>query len=481
MNQTIIQLSATALASKIKNKELSVLQVLTAFLEQIEKQNPSINAISDLRSKSELLEEARAKDALLQTGQAVGPLFGVPIAIKESFLVKGLQCSNGNPSLRNYKAKEDAELVKRIKDAGGIIVGMTNVPLFCIDWQSTNFWNGQTNNPHDLSRVAGGSSGGSAAAVAANFTPISIGSDVGGSIRVPAHFCGIVGLKPTENLLPERGHLKNPNRPQGRRHVVASGPFAKTIDDLILMMRVLANHKKYPLAEIPAVDFEQSKWEGTNLKIAISETINQTEVDDEYLAIFRRFITKLKQQGHTMANDHPVYDEKAAYVACSEIVGFEMSVNGPKIAGMSLLMYAFIFLKYRDHWWAKGMANGQRLSSKKYAKALDFKDQLTDLYHSFLTQYDIWITPVCALEAYPHQKAGKPFVINRKKIPYTKAIASFTFTTAFSGHPIVVIPIGKKKNGMPVGIQIHAQKWQDKKLLEIAKYLGQFADNVVNA
>lgn len=117
------------------------------------------------------------------------------------------------------------------------------------------------------------------------------------------------------------------------------------------------------------------------------------------------------------------------------------------------------------------MAKGVRLSNAGYAKAIDVKDKFSDTYHTFLTKYDIWITPVCAIEAFKHQKAGKPFIISDKEVPYTKAISSFTFTTAFSGHPIVVIPIGKKKNGLPVGVQIHGKRWTDKRLLEIAQHL----------
>lgn len=479
MGKEIIALSAVEIAKKIKEKELSVVEVTLSFLDQIEKFNPIVNAISDIRTKDDILQEAKEKDHQLKMGMETGILFGVPITIKESFLVKGLKTTHGDPMLRNYIAEEDAELVKRLKDSGAIIIGMTNVALFCIDWQSTNFWNGQTNNPYDVSRVAGGSSGGSAVAVASGFGSLSLGSDAGGSIRVPAHFCGICGLRPTEDLLSNRGHLKYPNKPQGRRHIVVPGPFAKNVDDLMVMMHVLADHKKYPLAEIPDVGFASSSWSGEKLTIAISETINGVEVDKEYSDIFKAFVEKIKVTGHQCSVDHPVYDEQQAYVACSEIIGFEIGVNNPKVPLLSTFLYAFIRLKYRDHLWAKGMANGQRLSNTRYAKALDIKDRCTDIYQSFLTKYDIWITPVCGIEAYKHQKAGKPFVINGKKIGYTKAIASFVFTTGFSGHPIVVIPIGKKKNGMPVGIQIHSKKWTDKKLLDIAKHLEGFTKGFI--
>jgi len=480
MNKEIIELSATEIALKIKSKEISVTQTVNAFLERIEQINPLVNAISDMRKKEDLINEAKEKDLQIKEGKKLGVLFGVPITIKESFLVKGLKTTNGDPMLRNNIATKDAELVKRLKNAGAIIIGMTNVPLYCIDWQSTNFWNGQTNNPFNLSRVAGGSSGGSSVAVASSLTAISLGSDAGGSIRVPAHFCGICGLKPTEDLLSNRGHLKYPNKPQGRRHIVTPGPFSKNIADLILMMEVLADNRAYPLAEIPDVGFNNSQWNGEKLNMAISETINNTEVDKEYLSIFRAFINKIKKTEHTLTTEHPSYNEAEAYVACSKIIGFEMGVNSPKTPLLSTFMYSFIRLKYKDHLWAKGMAMGQRLTNTQYAKALDIKDKFADIYNAFLTKYDIWITPVCSIEAYKHQKAGKPFVINGNKIAYTKAIASFVFTTGFSGHPIVVIPIGKKENGMPVGIQIHSKKWTDRKLLHIAKYFENFTDKFIS-
>lgn len=480
MSEEIISLSASEIAFKIKSKEITVTQTVNAFLQRIEQINPLVNAISDIRKKEDILNEAKEKDLQIKENKNLGILFGVPITIKESFLVKGLKTTNGDPMLRNYIAKEDAELVKRLKNAGAIIIGMTNVAFFCIDWQSTNFWNGQTNNPFDLSRVAGGSSGGSSVAVASNLVPLSLGADAGGSVRVPAHFCGICGLKPTEELLSNRGHLKYPNKPQGRRHIITPGPFAKNIDDIILMMNVLADNQTYPLAEIPDVGFDKSQWSGEKLNIAISETINNTEVDKEYLTIFREFINKIKKTEHILNTDHPSYNEKEAYVACSKIIGFGIGVNNPKVPLLSAFMYLFIRFKYKDHLWAKGMAKGQRLTNTQYAKALDIKDEFTDTYNSFLIKYDIWITPVCSMEAYKHQKAGKPFVINGNKIGYTKAIASFVFTTAFSGHPIVVIPIGKKENGMPVGIQIHSKKWTDRKLLDIAKYFERFTDKFIS-
>ena len=471
MSKEITSLPATELARRIQQRELKVKEVILSFLEHIENVNPSINAISELRSKEDLLGEAEEKDVYLSEGKTPGPLFGVPITVKESIMVKGLKLTNGDPLLRKNVATEDAILVKRLKDAGAIIIGMTNIAFLSIDWQSTNFWNGTTNNPFDLSRTAGGSSGGSAAAVAANLSPISIGADAGGSIRVPAHFCGVYGFRPTENTLSNRGHLKFPKGPQGRRHMVTPGPFTNNIADIRLVMGIMTDNSNHHVSELPDIDFNSSYLEKEQLKIAFSEHINDVEIDQEYLSIFRSFIYSLTLANHTITRDHPVYNERKSYLTYNKIAGFENGVNFPKLPLINWLLYLFILIKYRDHRWALGMTKGVRLSNSDYAKAIDAKDDFSDVYHSFLTKYDIWITPVCAMEAFEHQKAGKPFIINNRKVPYTKAIASFTFTTAFSGHPIVVIPIGKMKNGLPVGVQIHGRKWSDKRLLEIAEKL----------
>ncbi len=480
MSKEIIELSAREIVLKIKNKDISVTQTVEAFLNRIEQINPIVNAICELRKKEDILNEAREKDVLIQKGEISGLLFGVPITIKDSIQVKGLKNSNGDPLLKNYIATEDAELVKRLKNEGAIIIGKTNTALYCMDWQSSNFWNGQTNNPYDLTRVAGGSSGGSAVAISSNLSALDLGADAGGSIRIPAHFNGIYGLRPTENYLSNRGHVKVLKKPQGRRHIITPGPFAKNVSDLILMMQVLGDNAKYRLPELPNIDFNHSQWDKQALNIAYSNTINLTEVDNEYLELFNNFISKIKNEPHRFKIDHPIYDEKKAYLECNKLIGFEIGVNFPKAPLLSTFMYSFFRLKYKDHLWAKGMALGLRLSNTKYAETIDYKDQFSEIYDAFLTTYDIWITPVCSIEAYKHQKAGKPFIVNGKKMPYTKALASFVFTTGFSGHPIVVIPIGKKENGMPVGIQIHSRKWTDKKLLEIAKYFETFTEAFVS-
>lgn len=469
----IVFLSAGEITAKIRSAELSVVETAMAFLAQIKVHEPAINAITHLRNEEEILEEARQKDEFLKTNKPTGSLFGLPMTVKDSFDVKGLITTVGHPLFRNNIATEDALLVSRLIEAGAIIIGKTNLPLFSIDWQSTNWWFGQTNNPYNLDRVAGGSSGGSAAALAAGFTPLELGSDIGGSIRVPAHFCGVCGIKPTEKALPNRGQSKFPGKPQGHRNLLVSGPMARSVGDLILAMEAIWNHKE-PVSEIPPVDFNMTGWDGSQLKIAFNPSINEVELDKDYLKVFYAFIKKIRQEEHTLIQDYPRYNEKEAFLTAGTLAGYDFDINMPQTPLRKTFLYSFIRLKYRSKAWAKGMAKGVGISAREYAKALNDKDVLSDLYTRFFRDYDIWLTPVCAVEAFKHQRAGKPFLINNKKVSYMDAIASFTFTTALSGHPIVVIPIGSTPAGMPVGVQIHAQKWHDKKLLEIAQYLEKF-------
>ncbi len=470
---------ATIIVNKIRNKEISVECVVKSFLERIEKYNPEINAVVSMRDKAQIILEAKEKDRQIAKGIVLGALYGLPITVKDSFSVKGLSLSNGHPAYKNYIATEDAELIKRLKNAGVIIIGKTNLPLFSIDWQTTNTWYGQTNNPYDISRVPGGSSGGSAAAVAMGFTPLELGSDAGGSIRVPAHFCGVCGLRTTEQALSNRGQFKFPGKPQGHRLLTVAGPIAKNVNDLLLVMPVLWDNGEL-LAEIPPVKFDSSSWDGSKLKIAYSYTINQIEVDQEYTRIFSEFIERLKGDDHYVQSDYPEYNEKHAYNIHGKLLGFELDASSPVPSLFTkLFFYFFILLKYRDRQWAKGVVEGIGMSAGKYLKMLEEKDKISDSYTAFFKNYDVWITPVASISAFKHQSAGKPFSVNSKKVSYTEAIGGFNFTSALSGHPILVIPIGKTTNGMPVGIQIHAKKWTDKKLLEIAQHLEKFTSRFI--
>jgi len=469
-------LSAEEILKNIHSGKISAEDVVRAFLTQIKKYNHVINAITDLRNEADIIEEAREKDRLLAKGILLGDLHGLPMTVKDSFNVIGLKTSNGHPSYKNNVATEDAELVKRLKASGAIITGKTNLPLFSIDWQSTNFWFGRTNNPYDISRVPGGSSGGSAAALAMGFTPLEIGSDIGGSIRVPAHFCGVCGIRTTEQALSNRGQFKSPGKPQGHRLLTVSGPMAKNVSDLLLALKVLWMDGKM-LSEIPPANFNSSTWGGEKLKIAYASTLHNLEVDKEYSALIDAFLKKLESEGHSVQEDKPIYDADKAYKLNGVFLGYEIDASSPVPSILKkIFFYFFVLIRYRDPLWAAGVWKGIGISAGKFMKSLEEKEKIGDSFSDFLTYYDVWITPVASIAAFRHQATGKPFVVNGKKVKYTDAMGRFNFDTAIGGHPIVVIPLGQTKDGLPVGISIHGKKWTDKRLLEIASYFEKFTE-----
>ena len=470
MNNIIFN-SAREIMRMINAQEITSEKVVLSFLDHIDKYNPIINAICDLRNRKDILEEARTKDKLLQEGKIIGPLHGLPMTVKDSYNVKGLITSNGNPNLKSNIPDDDAELVKRLKGAGAIIIGKTNLALYALDWQSTNEWFGQTNNPYDQEYVVGGSSGGSAAALAAGFTPLELGTDAGGSIRVPAHFCGVCGIRTTETALPGRGNMASPGMLRIGRYLTCNGPMARNIDDLILALEVLWKpEQKY--SENPPVPFKQFDYQKpSKIRIAYSNTLAGVTLDDGYYEIYKAFIEQLDNSGFELTQTKPAYNTDQLINVWGKIAGYDFGAALKGIPFKKWIAYLFIKLKYKDGQWAKGMAQGASSSPRTYAAALQLKDDISDVFTKFFNQYDIWITPVSAGPAFKHQKPGIPFLINGEKMPYTKAFIPFNFPSTIPGHPIVVIPIGQTKAGLPVGIQIHGQKWHDYKLLQIAKEL----------
>ena len=236
----ILTLPMHVLISKIKNKEISSQELLELQLEHISKHDPSINSVVTINE-----EHARTKameaDKALQQGEDWGPLHGIPITIKDAYEVKGMRSTGGSPKWKEHIPNKDAVVVDRLRKAGAIVVGKTNVPLLSGDWQTYNELFGVTNNPWDIHKTPGGSSGGAAAAVSAGFSFLDIGSDIGGSIRIPAHFCGVYGLKPSYGLIPKSGHIPPPPGMLSHQNTLSvAGPIARSSKDIQIALSILA-------------------------------------------------------------------------------------------------------------------------------------------------------------------------------------------------------------------------------------------------
>src|SRR5580692_10549524 len=230
-------LSAVSMAEQIRQKKLSPVELVEAHLARIEKLNPKLNAFVQVDAEGSR-RQARAAEESVTHGTTLGPLHGVPVSIKSSIEVTGMKCEAGSKLREGFVAAKDAPLVSRLREAGAIILGTTNAPELLMAWETDNLLYGRTNNPWDLSRTAGGSSGGEAAAIAAGCSAGGVGSDGGGSIRVPAHFSGICGLKPTPGRIPATGHFPTSVGPFALIGVV--GPMARTIEDVRILFEVMA-------------------------------------------------------------------------------------------------------------------------------------------------------------------------------------------------------------------------------------------------
>jgi amidase len=237
---TLVFATVHELATGIRQRRMSATEVLDAYLAQIARHNPALNALVTLDAER-ARRRAHEADAALARGEVWGPLHGVPITIKDAIETAGLRTTSGFPPLADSIPATDATVVARLRAAGAIILGKTNLPTLCGDVQTDNPLFGRSNNPWDVARTPGGSTGGGAAAVAAGLSALEIGSDYGGSMRGPAHFCGVYALKPTDRRLPDAGHIPElPGAPQGVRHMARIGPLARSVADLALALRLLA-------------------------------------------------------------------------------------------------------------------------------------------------------------------------------------------------------------------------------------------------
>src|SRR5437762_1350948 len=235
----IVFSSTTQLAAAIRTGHVSATEVLEAHLAQIDTHNAALNAIVTMDAER-ARERAREADEALARGQVWGPLHGVPFTLKDAHATAGMRTTTGFPPLADYVPQEDSTVTARLKAAGGILIGKTNVPVLLADFQSNNPIFGRTNNPWNLERTPGGSSGGAAAALASGMTPFEMGTDLAGSIRIPAHFCGLFGLKPTEKRVSLAGLIPGLPTPRSVRIMSCIGPMARTVEDLALLYSIIA-------------------------------------------------------------------------------------------------------------------------------------------------------------------------------------------------------------------------------------------------
>ena len=453
--------SAVELARRIRAREVSAVEVLEAHLDRIERQNPAVNAVVTLDAER-AHARANAADAALARDEVWGPLHGVPFTVKDQFSTAGLRTTYALPHYADFVPAGDAPQVVRLKEAGGVLMGKTNLPLAAYDWQCDHPNFGRANNPWALDCTPGGSSGGSAAALAAGLSPLELGADVAGSIRVPSHFCGVAGLRPTETG-PLRG-IRPPDRPATVRHIAVAGPMARTVEDLQLGWAALSG-------SADAVDVPTPPAEA--LRIAVTPELGGVPVDTDTQRVLRDAVAAWRAAGCEVKRRPAPFDIEDAFDTWARIQGFELTAGLPaplRTTPLRQLVWQG-YVRSQYGFLAGRMATGAALHPRGYFDALTRRDTLADTLDMFFRDWDLWITPVAATPAFTHRRTGADLDIEGVSVPYALPIAPYNCPTAVTGHPILTLPAGRSSDGRPIGLQVHARRGTDADLLAAGRRL----------
>lgn len=474
--------SACQLAQMIRDREVSAVEVLDAYLEQIAKHNSKLNAICTL-NEEQSRQRAKQADEDLAQGKNWGVLHGIPMTVKDIFETVGLRTTSGYKPLKDYIPKQDAAVIARLKAAGAIILGKSNLAELAGDFQSTNSLFPRVNNPWNLDCTAGGSSGGSAAAIATGLTPLELGNDFGGSMRQPAHFCGVYSLKPTDRRVSTRGHIPEvPGMPKCIRQMMTVGCFARSIEDLRLCFSVIAGAD--PLQpDIPPVPLDTPSSKSLqDLQISWIDSWDEVPVFSEIKAAIESVAQTLTQFEANVQRWQPENLNLAEmFRVCNQITAFNNVYAQPPNRDTNLRALGFIFREATQG--EKALRNLNNLSQllptllnpklKDYFEALTERDRLIVQMDQALAQWDVLLCPVSATPAFTHRPSGTAIEIDGRQVPYGLASGAYTMPFAFTGHPVIVIPMGRTQTGLPIGIQIVGKRWREMELLAIAQEIDQ--------
>jgi Asp-tRNA(Asn)/Glu-tRNA(Gln) amidotransferase A subunit family amidase len=451
--------SAREIATAIRRKEVSPVEVARAHLECIERLNPRLNAFVDCQPEV-VLAQARAAEKAIVHGEEVGPLHGVPLSIKSAIDVAGHRCEAGSRLREGYIAAVDAPLVARLRAAGAVILGVTSTPELLMAWETDNLLYGRTSNPWDLTRTAGGSSGGEAAAIAAGLSAAGVGSDGGGSIRVPAHFCGICGLKPTPGRIPSTGHYPKAGGPFALIGVV--GPMARTVEDVRTLFEVMAGWDDVDPCAAPVEVRELDEKTVNAVPIGFFEDDERTPVTEETRSAVEHAAVTLMDYGFRVEPFRPEGLEKARVLWWEFFGRAGRMILEPMLRGhqseVSPLLREFMEWSH-----AAETHTGETLLAAWLAR-----DALREKILVQMRRYPVLICPVAAIPAFHHGE--REWQVDGKAVQYLDAW-SYCEWWNLLGFPAVVIPMGYSEQGLPIGVQIVGRPWEEEVVLAVAARL----------
>ena len=464
---------ATALqaAEAIRTKKISSVELTERMLARIDHYNPQLNVFA-YQLREDALAQAKKADAELAQGKASGVFHGVPITVKESFAVAGHPCTWGFPPLRDSKAPKNSDVVNHLlSDAGAVLLGATNVPVALSDWQSYNPIYGQTNNPWDVKRTPGGSSGGSAAGLAAGLGYLSVGSDIGGSIRVPAHFCGLFGHKPTLDLVSLQGHIPggNPGLPDFSTLLAVGGPLARSAQDLLAALKVLGGPSGW--------DAKAWKWQMPEPRARSLKDFRVGYVIDdpiapptpEVKALLENAIEKLGRAGAKMKPGWPEGLKPAELLANYQFMleAFLFSTSPPE-EQERLRKTAGDMVAGKNSGAMSSFAGWQQQNFRRLA----YRAQ----WQAYFNQVDVFLSPVAFTAAFPHDHSEPQdhrTIATSTGPRHYMDMLNWIAPATLTGCPATVAPVGRTPQGLPVGIQIMGPFWEDATSITFADLLAR--------
>jgi amidase len=463
-------MTAAGQAKALASRQVSAVELLDQAIARIEALDGAYNAVV-VRDFDRAREAAKAADAALAKGERK-PLLGVPMTVKESYNVAGLVSTWGYPDYKNNRASEDAVAVQRLKGAGAIVMGKTNVPVSLADWQSYNDIYGQTNNPWNVAMSPGGSSGGSAASVAAGYAALEIGSDIGGSVRVPAHFCGVFGHKPTYGIVPYRGHsLVDTDR---EADVTVAGPLARSAEDLALALSILAGPEGdravgYRL-DLPAPRHASLK----DFRILLLDEHPLVPTDATIRDALARLADRLGKAGANVSRaGNRIPDLALAGRTYLPLLLSEMTARMPDRA-VADLNKRVAALSPDDNSLAALWLRSTVMSHRDWIVTDLTRAELRGQWRALFRDWDVVLCPPFSTPAFPHDhipdQADRRAVIDGKEVPYTDQIL-WPGVASMPMLPATVAPIERTADGLPVGVQIIGPYLEDRTTIEFARLI----------
>lgn len=452
--EEICFLSAAELLAAYNAREISPLEVTEALLNRIERINPSVNAYCTIAIES-AMESARQAERAFMRNEQRGKLLGIPVAFKDVTETANIRTTFGSPIFANHVPTEDAIVVRRARAAGAILVGKTNTPEFACKGTTVNPLFGATCNPWNLSKTAGGSSGGSAAALAAGLACIAEGNDLAGSVRIPASLCGVVGFRPSHGRIPTY-----PAR-NGWTSFSTHGPMARTVADAALFYSVLAGHDPRDPQSIPTEsgDLNLNLREIRQVRAAWSATLGYAVVDREVQAIAESAAKSLESYCTVDAAEPALADPKELFIALS--APWRAGVCGDLVMRWKSLM---------DPVLVERIQRTEQMTAIRYEQAQHERTRLSRCLNEFFETFDILLTPTTSVSAFPID-LDFPTSIDGHALSSQLDWYPHTYPFSLTGQPAISIPAGWTAEGLPVGIQVIGRRYEDEKVLQVAAAL----------